>query len=149
MVLSPRGVLAIGLSLAGVAYLVAPLRGQAPQQQKADGGVRPAANPTTAPSNTPPPPVAPVFGTIDVDFILKNYDKVKALSKEFSAAVNLRRGELMKLESEARQEMEMMQKLQPGSADYKKREDHITELKAKMEAGASKPSASSPCARPR
>ena len=44
MVLSPRGVLAIGLSLAGIAYLVAPSRGQAQQAQKADGGVRPAAN---------------------------------------------------------------------------------------------------------
>ena len=41
----------------------------------------------------------------------------------------------MKIESEARQEMEMMQKLQPGTADYKKREDHITMLKAQMEAG--------------
>ena len=135
MVLSPRGVLAIGLSLAGIAYLVAPSRGQAPQQPKADGQARPAANPTTAPSNTPAPPVAPVFGTVDLDFVLKNYEKVKASSRELSAAVNVRRGELMKIESEARQEMEMMQKLQPGTADYKKREDHITELKAKMEAG--------------
>jgi Skp family chaperone for outer membrane proteins len=135
MVLSPRGVLAIGLSLAGVAYLVAPSLGQAPQQQKADGGVRPAANPTPTPATTPQPPVAPVFGTIDLDFVLKNYEKVKASSRELSAAVNVRRGELMKIESEARQEMEMMQKLQPGTADYKKREDHITELKARMEAG--------------
>jgi Skp family chaperone for outer membrane proteins len=135
MVLSPRGVLAIGLSLAGVAYLVAPSLGQAPQQQKSDGGVRPAANPNPAPATTPPPPVAPVFGTIDLDFVLKNYEKVKASSRELSAAVNVRRGELMKIESEARQEMEMMQKLQPGTADYKKREDHITELKARMEAG--------------
>jgi Skp family chaperone for outer membrane proteins len=135
MVLSPRGVLAIGLSLAGVAYLVAPSRGQAQQQQKADGGVRPAANPTAAPSTTPQPPAAPFIGTIDLDFILKNYEKVKASSRELSAAVNVRRGELMKIESVARQEMEMMQKLAPGTADYKKREDHITELKAKMEAG--------------
>ena len=135
MVLSPRGVLAIGLSLAGVAYLVAPSRGQAPQQQKADGGVRPAANPASAPANTPQPPVTPVFGTLDLDFVLKNYEKVKASSRELSAAVNVKRGELMKIESEARQEMEMMQKLQPGTSDYKRREDHITELKARMEAG--------------
>ncbi|MGP0064570.1 MAG: OmpH family outer membrane protein [Isosphaeraceae bacterium] len=136
MVLSPRGVLAIGLSLAGITYLVAPTNGQAQPQQKADGGVRPAAaNPNPAPAATPQPPVAPIFGTLDLDFVLKNYEKVKASSRELSAAVNVRRGELMKLESEARQEMEMMQKLQPGTADYKKREDHITELKARMEAG--------------
>ncbi len=78
MVLSPRGVLAIGLGLAGIAYLVAPLRGQAQQQQKADGTVRTAANPNTAPATTPAPAVAPVFGTIDLDFILNNYEKVKA-----------------------------------------------------------------------
>ncbi len=135
MVLSPRGVLAIGLSLAGIAYLIAPTRGQAPPQQKADGGVRPTANPAAAPSTTPQPPVAPVFGTLDLDFVLKNYQKVMASSRELGAAVATKRGELMKIESEARQEMEMMQKLQPGTPDYKKREDHITELKAKMEAG--------------
>ena len=41
----------------------------------------------------------------------------------------------MKIESEARQEVEMMKKLTPGTEDYKKHENTITELKAKMEAG--------------
>ncbi len=135
MVLSPRGVLAIGLGLVGIACLVAPSRGQGQQPQKADGGVRTTATGTAPQPARPAPAVAPVFGSIDLEFILKNYEKVKASSRELSAAVNLRRGELMKIESEARQEMEMMQKLTPGTADYKKREDKITELKAKMEAG--------------
>src|SRR5262249_31374311 len=47
MVLSPRGILALGLSLAGVAYLISPSLGQA-QQPAADSGVRKAGNANTA-----------------------------------------------------------------------------------------------------
>ena len=44
MVASSRGILAIGLSLAGLAYLVAPTLGQGQQQ---DGSVRKTASPST------------------------------------------------------------------------------------------------------
>jgi outer membrane protein len=134
MVVSSRGIVALGLSLAGVAYLAAPSIGQA--QQQADSGVRKAANPsTTASGPKAPAAIAPVIGTIDLDVVLKNYDKVKATSKEFNAAMMLRRGELQKIEAEARQEAEYLSKLSPGTDDYRKRENRITELRAKMEAG--------------
>jgi outer membrane protein len=123
--------LAIGLLLAGVAYLVAPSLGQ---QQQADSGVRKAANPGTT-ATGPKPPIPPLIGTVDLDVVLKNYDKVKASSKEFNAAMLVRRGELQKIEAEARQEAEYLSKLTPGTDDYRKRENRITELKAKMEAG--------------
>ena len=137
MVLSPRGILALGLSLAGVAYLISPSLGQA-QQPAADSGVRKAGNANaagTAPSNGPKPPVPPVFGTVDLDVILKNYKKFEASSKEFQAEFLVRRGELQKIDSEARQVAEMMQKLTPGTEDYRKHENRLTELRAKMDAG--------------
>jgi outer membrane protein len=40
----------------------------------------------------------------------------------------------MKFDEEGRAEMDMMRKFQPGSADYRKHEDRVTELKAKIEA---------------
>jgi outer membrane protein len=132
MVLSTRGIWALGLSLAGAAYLVGPSLGQ--QQQQADTGVRKTSNPT-GPATGPPTPVPPVIGSIDLDFVFKNYEKVKASNKEFNEAMKLRRAELMKIESDARQEAEMMQKLTPGTEDYRKRENRITQLKAQMEAG--------------
>ena len=135
MVLSPRGILAIGLSLAGIAYFVVPSRIQAQQPQKADGGVRATSTGKGTATNGPPAPIPPVIGTVDLEMVMRNYEKVKDQMKELSAAVNVRRGELMKLESEGRSEAEYLQKLTPGSADYKKREDHMLELKAKVEAG--------------
>jgi outer membrane protein len=134
MALSSRGIWALGLSLAGVAYLVGPSLGQG--QQQADVAVRKAGNSGTAATATgPKPPVPPLIGTIDMDVIFKNYEKVKASQKDFHDAMQVRRAELMKIENEARNEAEMMSKMTPGTEDYRKRENHITELKARMEAG--------------
>jgi Skp family chaperone for outer membrane proteins len=126
----PRKILAIGLSLAGVIYLVAPSRGQVP---KGDARVQAAANGArTAGALKPATPT--VVGTIDLDQVFRNYDKVKAAMKDLSSQLQIRRGELMKYDEEGRQEMELMRKFQPGSPDYRKHEDRVTELKAKIEA---------------
>jgi len=124
-----------------MAYLVGPSLGQ-PQQQPADSGVRKAANTTTngngngnATASGPKAPVPPIIGTVDLDVIFKNYKKVEASNKEFHGAMMLRRAELQKIDSEARQEAEVMKTLAPGTDDYRKRENHLTELKAKMDAG--------------
>ena len=135
MVLSPRGILAIGLSLAGIAGFVITSRIQAQQPQKADGTVRAASNGNGTAATGPAAPIPPVVGTVDLDIVMRNYDKVKDQMKELTAAVNVRRGELMKLETEYRQEGEMLQKFTPGSGDYKKLEDRMTVLKAQVEAG--------------
>jgi Skp family chaperone for outer membrane proteins len=135
MGVSPRTILAIGLSLAGVVYLVAPSRGQAPA--KSDPRVQ-AANGTAngnRPPGTPAAPAPTVLGSIDLDYVFKNYDKVKHATKELGTQFQIRKGELMKIDNEARQEVEMLQKLQPGTDDYRRRENKVTELKAKMEAG--------------
>jgi outer membrane protein len=133
MVVSSRGIWAIGLSLTGVALLVGPSLGQqSAGRAPEDGAVRKAASPG---GNTPPSPIAPVIGTVDVEHVFKNYDKVKVANKEFNAAMLARKNELMKIMSEAQQEAEMMNKFTPGSEDYKKHENKATELKAKHEAG--------------
>lgn len=126
MVASSRGILAIGLSLTGLALLVAPSLGQQ------DASVRKAAG-QSAPA--PKPPVPPVIGTVDIEYVFKNYDKVKVANKEFNAAMLGRKQELMRIMAEAQQEAELMQKFNPGSDDYKKHETRVTELKARHEAG--------------
>jgi outer membrane protein len=130
MVTSSRGILAIGLALTGLAILVAPTLGQAPAQ---DGTVRKAANPTTAP--TPPTPIAPVIGTVDLELVFKSYEKVKQSNKDYTAALMARKNELMRIMSEAQEEGQMLSKLAPGTEDYKKHENRVTELKARHEAG--------------
>ncbi len=134
MGVSPRQIWAIGLSLAGVIYLAVPSQGQVP---KADRNVQ-AANGNAGGTRSPGTPAAPaptVLGTLDLDYVFKNYEKVKAANKELGTTFQIRKGELMKIENEARQEVEMLQKMQPGSENYRKSENKITELKAKMEAG--------------
>ena len=127
MVISSRAIVAVGLSVVGLALLVGPSLGQ---QQ--DGGVRRTASPSTA---TPAAPITPVIGTIDMDAVFKNYDKVKVSSEEFKAAALARKGELQKIQADAQQEAEILAKLTPGTEDFKKHENRVTELKAKFEAG--------------
>ena len=56
-------------------------------------------------------------------------------NKEYSAALLARKNELMKIMSEAQEEAQMLSKLAPGTEDYKKHENRVTELKARHEAG--------------
>jgi Skp family chaperone for outer membrane proteins len=127
MVISSRAIVAMGLCTVGLGLLVGPSLGQ---QQ--DGGVRRTASPSTA---TPAAPVSPVIGTIDLDAVFKSYDKVKVSSEEFKAAALARKGELQKIQAEAQQEAEILAKLTPGTEDFKKHENRVTELKARFEAG--------------
>jgi Skp family chaperone for outer membrane proteins len=127
MVISSRAIVAMGLCTVGLGLLVGPSHGQ---QQ--DGGVRRTASPSTA---TPAAPVSPVIGTIDLDAVFKSYDKVKVSSEEFKAAALARKGELQKIQAEAQQEAEILAKLTPGTEDFKKHENRVTELKARFEAG--------------
>ena len=130
MIASSRGILAIGLGLTGLAILVAPTLGQGQAQ---DGAVRKAANPASVAS--PPTPIAPVIGTVDVELVFKSYEKVKQSNKEYSAALMARKNELMRIMSEAQEETQMLSKLAPGTEDYRKHENKVTQLKAQHEAG--------------
>jgi Skp family chaperone for outer membrane proteins len=133
----PRKILAIGLGLAGVVYLVAPTQGQGPQGPKGDTRVQAAANGSANGAQTTgslKPATPTVVGSIDLDQVFKNYDKVKACMKDLQSQIQVRKAELMKYDEQGRQEMELLRKFQPGSTDYRKHEDRITELKAKIDA---------------
>ena len=82
-----------------------------------------------------PTPVAPLIGTVDLELVFKSYEKVKVSNKEYNAALLARKNELMRIMSEAQEEAQMLAKLAPGSEDYKKHENRVTELKARHEAG--------------
>src|SRR5208337_4084768 len=127
MVISSRAIVAVGLSAVGLALLVGP---SLAQQQ--DAGVRRTASPSTA---APAAPISPVIGTIDMDAVFKNYEKVKVSSEEFKSAALARKAELQKIQVEAGQEAEILAKLTPGTEDFKKHENKVTELKARFEAG--------------
>jgi Skp family chaperone for outer membrane proteins len=127
MVISSRAIVAVGLCAVGVGFLVGPSLGQ---QQ--DGGVRRTASPSAAATVAP---ISPVIGTIDMDAVFKNYDKVKVSSEEFKAAALARKGDLQKIQAEAQQEAEILAKLTPGTEDFKKHENRVTQLKAQFEAG--------------
>jgi len=139
MVVMSRKIVALGLGMLGAALLLAaPMYAQGPAQ---DGALHKTASQTqtsagaaaTAPSI--PKPVAAVFGTVDVESVFKNYDKVKAQQEEFKAAAMAKQNELVKIQTEAQEEANKLQKLTPNGVDAKNIEAHLTELKAKLEAG--------------
>jgi Skp family chaperone for outer membrane proteins len=133
---STRAALAIGLGLVGAAGLVAPSMGQQPQ----DSGVRQAAGTTgntgagAAQPKAPTPAPAAVIGTIDMEQVLKNYDKFKVGMEAIEADGIARQNDLMKLGNEMNNEMEKLRKLQPGHPEQKKVEQRISELKAQGQA---------------
>ena len=101
MVLSTRGILAIGLGLAGAS---ASLWARSLAQQ--DGSLRKTAGPGTGAgaARRLRPPFRPSIGTVDLDAVFKGYEKFKATNKDFQAAVLARQNELMKIKSEAEEE---------------------------------------------
>jgi len=124
-----RATLSVGLCLVGVAGLVGPSFGQNPAR---DAKVSPAAaNNNAAPAS--PGPVT--IGSIDMDSVLKNYDKFKVATENLRAEALTRHNDLMKIATEAKQQQELLQRLGPGTPDAKKCEDKITQLKAQFEAG--------------
>jgi Skp family chaperone for outer membrane proteins len=130
MVVSTRAMAALGLGTLALAVLIGPALGQPPQ----DAAVRKATTQASATGSKPQPPVPVTVGCVDMSAVFKGYDKVKVNSEEFKAAVLAKKNELMKFMAEAQQESETLAKLTPGSVDFKKHEDRISELKAKHEA---------------
>ncbi len=123
MVASTRGTLAVGLGLVGLALMVGPSLAQQ------DAAVKKTTGPTGG--KAPAPVVPPLIGTVDMDAVFKSYEKFKTTNKEFQAAVMSRQNELMKIKSQGEEEAQMLSKLTPGTADFKKHEDLLTELKAR------------------
>ncbi len=121
--------MSMGLGLAGVAGLLNPAnaqaQGSAPGQDEAVR--KPAA---TAKAGTPA-----VIGTIDLDQVLRGYDKARAMDEKLKAEVLAEQGKLSKLMEEGRGLAEQLQRLKPGTPDFQKLSDQLGEIKAKLEAG--------------
>lgn len=124
MVVSTRALWTLGLGLIGLGVMAGPTFGQQ------DTAVRK----TTTQSTAPVPPAPATFGTVDIQAVFKGYEKVKATSEEFKTAVMARQNELMKSAQEMKLESEKLAKMAPGSVDFKKVEDRMTQLKADIEA---------------
>jgi outer membrane protein len=133
MIVSSRAVVAAGLGVLGLGLLVGPSLGQQPDASVRKAASQPQAQPAAAPR--PPAPAPATFGSIDMGAVFKGYDKVKSSSEEFRAAVMAKKNELMKVQAEMQQEAEKLAKMMPGTVDAKKIEDHMTQLKAQVEAG--------------
>lgn len=128
MMKSTRAALAIGLVLVGVAGLVGRSVGQ--------DGVRQASNTTAGAQAATAKPAGPaVIGTIDMDSVLKNYDKFKVSMETTQAEALARHNDLMKIANEGQAEAQKLQAITPGSIDEKKIQDKITQLKAQLQAG--------------
>jgi Skp family chaperone for outer membrane proteins len=131
MLNSSRAALAIGLGLVGVAGFVAPLLGQDPALRQVGTGTGAAAA-----KPDPPKPASPAaIATVDMNKVLKDYDRFRTAYEAFTAEAMVKEAELRKIESEARQKNEELQKLAPGSLDQKKISEKITLLIAQFEAG--------------
>ena len=135
MLRSTRATLTVGLCLLGAAGLVGRSFGQGQAQ---DSKVRPAGAAATS-NNAAPAAAAPLgpvsIGSIDMDSVLKNYDKFKVATETLRAEALTRHNELMKIATEAKQQQELLGRMGPGTPDAKKCEDKITKLKAEFEAG--------------
>jgi Skp family chaperone for outer membrane proteins len=135
-----RATLVVGLTLVGVFGLV----GRSFGQQQGDPRVQPVASPPASnptpvarPTAAPATPSAAMplsIGSIDVDRVLKDYDKFKVANETIRAESLERYQQLMKLANEGKQEQEKHQRFAQGSPDQKKSEDRITQLKAQIEA---------------
>jgi Skp family chaperone for outer membrane proteins len=131
MLNSSRAALAIGLGLVGVAGFVAPLLGQDPALRQTGTGSGTAAAQPAAPK----PATQAAVATVDMNKVLKDYDRFRSAYEAFTAEAMVREGELRKLEAEARQQNEALQKLATGDLGQKKISDRITMLIAQFEAG--------------
>ncbi len=130
MLRSTRAALAVGLGCIGVAGLVG--RSAAQQQDGRVAKVATAGGGTGAQAPAAMPAVS--IGTLDVEGVFRAYDKVKVAGETLQADVMLRYNELTKLASEGKQEQDKFDRMAPGSADAKKCQDKMVQLKAQIEA---------------
>ena len=133
MLRSTRAALAVGLGCIGVAALVGRSVGQSVPTQDARVARAGSTAATGAPAAVALPALA--VGTLDVESVFKNYDKVKVAGETLNAEVQVRYKELTDLANVGKTEQEKLNRFTPGTADYKAIENKMVQLKAQIEAG--------------
>lgn len=103
-------------------------------QRTAAGGTGAAANSGASASNAPAPAIAPVFGSIDMDAVFKNYEKVKSTSDEMQAKALAKQQELQKMVADMKAAAEKQSSLSPMSPEFKKFDQQLTQMKIQAEA---------------
>lgn len=108
------------------------------QQAAADRGVQRTASNTggtaAATSNGPTPGLPAVIGTIDMDSVFKNYEKVKVSSDDIAAKAMAKQNELQKLVADMKTLAEKQASLSPSSPEFKKLDQQLTQMKITGEA---------------
>lgn len=116
--------LAICLGMAGFASA---------QQAAADRGVQRTASNSggtaAAATNGPTPGLPAVIGTIDMDSVFKNYEKVKVSSDDIAAKAMAKQNELQKLVADMKTLAEKQASLAPTSPEFKKIDQQLTQMK--------------------
>lgn len=110
----------LGVAMSGVALVASQSIGQ-------EGAPKTAAAP--APTTLPPA----VIGCVDMDAVFKGYEKVDFIRKAIEAEANIKKAELTKIMGEAQQVAKEMEKLQPGSPDFKNHDAKLARLKADLD----------------
>ena len=110
------------------------------QQQAQDRGVQRTAAATTggtaataAASATPTPGLPAVIGSIDMDAVFKNYEKVKLASDEMQAKALAKQNELQKMVADMKAAAEKQASLSPMSPEFKKFDQQLTQMKIQAE----------------
>jgi Skp family chaperone for outer membrane proteins len=120
MTMPSRAAWALGLGLLGFAALVVP------NTARSDNPKAAATNPT---AGTPA-----VIGVVDLDAVLKQYEKVKAQSDQFKADAMAKQSELVQMQTALKKISDQMKDLKPESADYKKLEAEFTKQSTQLKA---------------
>lgn len=132
MAKTSRAALAMGLGMLGIAGLVGVSYGQQGDGavRKTAGNTAPTAERTAAPSSAKIP-----IATIDLEAVLRGYEKAKFQVDQLKAESLAKQGQLKGIFSEAQQIAKEMESLQPASKDFKDRSGKLNEYKAKLTAG--------------
>lgn len=122
---------AAGLCLTGVLGIVA----QSPGRQTRDGDVRKTAAGT---SGRTVAPSAMLIGTIDMEAVLKGYEKAKALEEKVAADIQEERKKLIQMQAEMKQLADQASRFAQNSPDAKKYMNQAMEIEVKLKANEQK-----------
>ncbi|HEX8200008.1 MAG TPA: OmpH family outer membrane protein, partial [Isosphaeraceae bacterium] len=102
--------------------------------QQPDRDVRRATGGQAATAPAQPTATAAIIGSIDLDKVFREYEKVKVSSAKFKDEALKKQAELSQLMSEGKNAADKMAQMKPGTPDYQQLNNKVTEMKAKLEA---------------